>query len=158
MHCQEIQPNLLDYSRGLLSGPEAEEVRAHLAGCKACSALAKQDLAFAKRLEAIPAQGPANDVWTLVRTRTKPRRISLRALSGLLTGPPVMRRALAFTAAAGIVAGLLYTGFKPEAPTVPPGMIPGGMNTTKNAAVVVKWSDDPLGKHSDAVVQLIDEM
>jgi hypothetical protein len=153
MKCEQIQLNLLDYSRGLLTGPEADGIRDHLRGCELCKAVLADELAFANRLTALPPQEPVNDVWALVRARTKPRRIGMARLRGLVSGPAMVRKALALTAAAGVILGGLYTGLRPDEPKRVVKQQPAA--TTLAA---VGWSDDPIGDHTDAVVKFIDDM
>lgn len=147
MNCEQIQPSLLDYSRGLLSGPESAAVRAHLRNCAQCAELLKEEIDFHRNLADLPEERPANDIWALVRTRTKPTR--LRAPLALLGRMPiVLRRAVCAAAAVAVMAVGFYS-LKPadhqSAQKIP-------------TTVTVKWSDDPIGGHTDAMVNFIDEM
>ena len=151
MKCTEIQPSLLEYGRGLLSGPEARRVKSHLDKCVRCKILLAEELAFAGRLAALPVDEPANDVWALVRARTKPSPLSLRGLRTLLSGHSLVRKAIAFAAAAGMVLGALYVELKPEEPKTV-------VKKQAATAVAVGWSDDPIGDHTDAVVAFIDDL
>ena len=149
MKCEQIQPNLLDYATGLLSGPEAQRIADHLAQCPECAALLDEEIAFSRRLSEFPDEAPANDVWALVRARTKPARFRpvswLRAITA--TG---IRRATAAAVAAAIVL-VAFFAFNPADRT--PDIKPRPTDTVK-----VKWSDDPLGGQTDAMIEFIDNM
>ena len=152
MKCDEVQPILLDYGRGLVSGPETRKLRAQLDKCKNCAALLQEELAFARRLSALPAEQPANDVWALVRARTRPRMIRpLAWLRGLADASAGLKRAVAATAVAAVAAVTIYSfniqQVDEKEPLPPP-----------SSGVVVTWSDDPLGGHTDALVEFIDKM
>ena len=147
MKCEQIQPNLLDYSKGLLTGPEAEQVRTHAAKCAACAALLEEETAFARRLASIGEEVPANDVWAMVRIKTKPRRFPVTAWARLLVATPV-RRMAAVGVAAVVMAAVLMGPVQQPIQNEPP---------SRNR-VMVKWSDDPLGNHTDAVIDFIDKM
>lgn len=136
----------------MLSGPEADRIRKHLGKCPACKAVMAEELAFAGRLATLPAEEPKNDVWALVRSRTKPRTFAIGWLRGFMSGPALIRKALALTAAVGILCGALYTGLRP--PDQPKQVV----RHSPAATVAVGWSDDPIGGHTDAVVKFIDDM
>ena len=149
MNCEQIQPNLLDYSRGLLSRPESEEVRRHIAKCDECAALLEDEAAFAGQLSVMPYEQAANDVWALVRARTKPSRFrSIAALPKMLTAR--VARMTAVAVAAGAILATAYS-LKPPAPPTQP-------NITRPGVTVAVVSDDPLGSHSDAMIDVIDKM
>ena len=149
---KQIQPNLLDYSEGRLSGPEADQVGTHLAECAACRTFLGEEAAFAGELAAMPEEGPANDVWALVRARTKPRRVRplvwLRGLVG--TGA---RRATAAAVAAALALVLIVVVSLNTVQHQPDNSASQGENL-----VTVKWSDDPLGDNTDAMIDFIDNM
>lgn len=102
-------------------------------------------------LTAVPDEAPVHDVWALVRARTRPRRAWsiawLRTIS-----PRAVRRAAAFAAVIAVGTGVFY-GIRPSAPE-----IEKPEPTASVATVTVKWSDDPLGQHTDAVIAAIDGM
>ncbi len=155
MNCDQIQPNLLDYGKGLLSQPESEDIAAHLKQCAKCAAELKEEIAFSGRMAALTDEKPENDVWALVRAQTKPRKIDVFAwLRGLSVVPVSIRRTAAVVAAASVVAVTLYSvnislNHNDQAPVV-------RMQT--HSMVAVKWSDDPVGGQTDAMVDLIDKM
>ncbi len=135
----------------MLSGREAREIRAHIAKCAECAALLEEEMALSARLSDLPDHAPVNDVWALVRARTKPRAFRPMAWLGALRGTPVVvRRAVAAAAVAAVVAFGIYTTM-PEPPAAPNAPNPP-------RTVTVKWSDDPLGGHTDAMVKYIDNM
>ncbi|MHB9035704.1 MAG: anti-sigma factor family protein [Armatimonadota bacterium] len=150
MKCEQIQPNLLDYSEGRLSQPEFEEVRAHIGECAECAALLEEEIAFSKRLSALPAEQPTNDVWALVRARTKPKRVGL-----LVTLADFMRSGYRRAAAAIVVAMLVLVSVYSFAPTTDHSVKPSGRSATVQQ---VKWSDDPMGTQTDAMIEFIDNM
>ncbi|MGC8863000.1 MAG: zf-HC2 domain-containing protein [Armatimonadota bacterium] len=153
MKCEEVQPILLDYGRGLVSGPEARRLKAHLDNCKQCSDLLAEELAFWHRLSALPMEEPRNDVWALVRTRTRPRMLRLPAWARGFTGTrAALRRAIA-AAAVAVVAAVTVYSFA----VLPPDQ-PGAVQAPPAGVVTVKWSDDPLGGHADALVECMDKM
>jgi hypothetical protein len=120
--------------------------------CKECAALLAEELAFARTLSALPLEQPANDVWALVRARTRPRMIRLPAwLRGLGDASAAFKRTVAATGIAAVAAVTIYSfALLPpdrKEPVPPP-----------KGAVTVKWSDDPLGGHTDALVDCIDRM
>ncbi|MCL5105334.1 MAG: zf-HC2 domain-containing protein [Armatimonadetes bacterium] len=147
MNCEQIQPNLLDYSRGQLSRPESEKVRLHIAKCDQCAALLEDEAAFAGRLGTLPYEQAANDVWALVRARTKPSRFRSVLLPDKLTTR--FGRIAATTVAAAAILATAYSLKTPAPPTQPD-------NTRPISVAVV--SDDPLGGHSDAMIDVIDNM
>ena len=149
MNCDRIQPILLDYGKGLLSGPEAEQIKAHLEKCAECAALLDEEIAFSQRLAALPDEQPANEVWALVRARTKPR--GLRPIAWL-------RRVTTFAfrkvVAAAVAILLIAVGFY----ALGPGVRKPEKTVDLDQIAVIQWSDDPLGDHTDAMIELIDNM
>ena len=79
MKCNQVQPNLLDYSLGTLTAGEAQDVSAHLAVCSACRELREQETLISGMLAASPQYGPKRDVWDVISTRieAKPARTRL---------------------------------------------------------------------------------
>ncbi len=148
-----MQPILLDYGKGLLSGAEARKLTAHLGRCEECAVLLQEELAFARTLSALPMEQPTNDVWALVRTRTRPRIIRpLAWLRGLSDSSAAFKRTIAATAVAAVAAVTVYSFTLVQTPrdeVVQPAPRP---------VVAIKWSDDPLGNHTDALVDCIDGM
>ncbi|MGI6296130.1 MAG: zf-HC2 domain-containing protein [Armatimonadota bacterium] len=148
MNCNQIQPNLLDYSRKLLSGREQEIIKAHLRKCPECERVLQEEVALFARLSGIPEEQPRNDVWALVRSRTRRSALPLSRLRGLLsTG---LRKKMAAASAAAVLAAIgLYNlaATPPQTPAQP-----------EQKVVVAVYSDDPLGGHTDAVIDSIDKM
>lgn len=153
MKCEQIQPNLLDYGKGRLSSSEHNEIKLHIEECPECRALLEEELAFNLQLSTVPIEEPVNDVWALVRTKTRSRRYN--PFGWLRTAFSThYRRAAATAVALGAIAAVVFSnlpvedGPKYTAKIKPPA----------ESIAVVKWSDDPLGKHTDAMVDLIDRM
>lgn len=147
MNCEQIQPNLLDYGRKLLTGPEYEQVKTHVSKCADCAALLRQEMATYEKLARIAEVSPPHDVWALVRSRTKPRRV--RPLVWLHS---LIATNLRKAATAAIAMALLAVGFYNVV------LVNPEPSTSKPPVVVTVYSDDPLGGHTDAVVASIDDM
>ena len=151
MNCEQVQPNLLDYSNGALSSPEKSKIKAHLETCEACRAVLQGEQAIAARLSQFPAEEPLNDVWALVRARTKPRQ---SILPGWVTGINVWyRRAAATALAVGViaagVASFHQSAQKPDS----------GITEAKGpSAVLVQWTDDPLDHKNDVMMSYLSNM
>ncbi|MDH7601383.1 MAG: hypothetical protein QHI38_04470 [Armatimonadota bacterium] len=155
MNCEEVQPILLDYGKGRVSGPEARKVKNHLESCKTCKAFLEDELAFDMRLSAVPPVEPVNDVWALVRARTKPRRLSPAVwLVKIRSASAAAKRAAAAVAVVGVAAVMFYS-LNLNEPNVAPG--PATTSGADNV-IAVKWSDDPLGSHREALVECLDKM
>jgi len=148
MNCEHIQPSLLDYSRKLLKGPEAEEIRRHLDNCPECAAVLKDESELSELLSSVPDEQPRNDVWALVRSRTRPRTIRPLVWLHSLVSTSARRAATAGIAAAAVFAFYATSNLKPPAP----------QPMVQNPPVVAVYSDDPLGGHTDAVIDSIDDM
>jgi predicted dinucleotide-binding enzyme len=105
-------------------------------------------VALFARLSGIPEEQPRNDVWALVRSRTRRSALPLSRLRGLLsTG---LRKKMAAASAAAVLAAIgLYNlaATPPQTPAQP-----------EQKVVVAVYSDDPLGGHTDAVIDSIDKM
>lgn len=154
MNCEQVQPELLDYSSGALSSPESSEIRAHLETCKACRAVLREETAFAARLSQFPAEEPINDVWALVRARTKPRE---SVLPGWVMGINVWyRRAAATALAVGVIAAGVAAFHPMQGPGAKPTIVnvPGGSVPT----VAVQWTDDPLDHKNDVMMSYLSNM
>jgi hypothetical protein len=136
-----------------VSGPEARRLKAHLDKCEQCSALLADELEFWRRLSALPMEEPANDVWALVRARTRPRMIRLPSWVRSLAGAPAaVRRTVAAAAVVAVAAVTVYSfAVLPPERSQP-------VKTAPEGVVTVKWSDDPLGGHADALVECMDKM
>lgn len=146
-----IQPELLDYSKGLLKRSEAEAVRVHLDTCAECAALLNEEVAFDRSLAAMPEEHPANDVWALVRARTRPKRYSPAVLLRGFVAPRV-RRALAFAGAVAAVVAVFH-GVTPTVPETTPNYTPEAV-----ASAVVPVADEPLASHADALIDVLEGM
>jgi anti-sigma factor RsiW len=107
MKCKQAQPNLLDYSRGLLAPKEAEAVRTHLEGCSQCAAALEAEVLLAARLEATSLHGPLPDVWPLVQLGIHPSRRSAGILD--VFRPTYIRRLAAVAATVGVIIVVLFS-------------------------------------------------
>ena len=148
MKCDEIQAELLDFGMGLLSGPECQLIKTHLSECKECAALLEEELAFAKGLSALPLEQPAHDVWPQIEARTSPKRSSPATWLRDLVATRTRKLAVAALAAA-VMAATVYN-------VIPQPATP--VDNKQASAVMVKWSDDPLAGHADALVDSIDHL
>lgn len=149
MNCNQIQPNLLDYSRKLLSGREQEVIKAHLQTCPECARALQEETAMFNRLSGLPDEQPRNDVWALVRSRTRRSVLPLSLLRGLLSAN-LRKKIAAASAMAALAAVGLYNiaAIDPQPAPAP----------AKPKVVMAVYSDDPLGGHTDAVIDSIDKM
>lgn len=104
-------------------------------------------MATYEKLARIAEVSPPHDVWALVRSRTKPRRV--RPLVWLHS---LIATNLRKAATAAIAMALLAVGFYNVV------LVNPEPSTSKPPVVVTVYSDDPLGGHTDAVVASIDDM
>lgn len=140
---------------GRVSGTEAQQVRDHLEKCRDCEALLREEMEFAARLSAVPMEGPRNDVWALIRARTRPRVISPVAWLLRIRGARAFVKRATAVAAVFCVAAVAFYGTKLHDNDVK-SMSPEKMSA--GSVITVKWSDDPLGAHREALVECIDGM
>ena len=146
MKCEKVQPNLLDYGKGLLEAPESQKIKAHIEHCVECKAILEEELAFSAQLSALPEEQPVNDVWAAIALRTKPKELRPMIWLTKLFATN-LRRAVAATATTAVLIAALYS-YQPidQKPTI---------NNGPKPVTAVKWSDDPLGEHTDATIELI---
>jgi len=149
MRCEQAQPNLLDYSRGLLSGRDAAEVRRHVAACAECRAVAEDEVRLASRLSALPRPQPEADVWGIVqaKVRSAPRRPSLL---------DVVRRTYSrrLAAAVAAVAAVLLLAF---VVVIPRQTAQPEREAVKQAIALMRIPDqqaDPVGT-TDAMMEVL---
>ena len=111
----------------------------------------REETAIAARLSRLPAAEPLNDVWALVRARTRPRE---SMLPGWLVGANQWYRRAAATAlvACVVVAGVLAF----RSPAVSPEQVVEQVKPP--SAVAVQWSDDPLGHENDVMMSYLSNM
>lgn len=109
MKCKRAQPNLLDYSRGLLRTEEAGTIRAHLEGCAACRAALEEDARLAEKFAALPEAGPRADVWPLVHARLAVGRPRLRVF-GIVSRPYARRFVGAAAACVVLIVAMVAVG------------------------------------------------
>ena len=141
--------NLLDYSKGALSGPENRAIEAHLRGCPECAALLEEEVAFASRLAAVPQEMPTSDVWAAVSERTKPKSFFAFPVLARLARTNVCRIA---AAAAVVVIAFVLSFRGAQTPPTP------AVTQEKAPVVTVQWYDDPIGSETDAMIDAIDNM
>jgi len=152
MNCEQIQINLLDYANGRLSQPECDKVREHLNECAECAVLLKEEVAFSRRLDSLDCVQPENDVWALVRAKTKPSRWHmLTALGSFMRGGYRLM-------AAAAVALLLFAAVFSFTLTNNQQKSPEMSAQVKSSVTQVKWSDDPMGNQTDATIEYINNM
>ncbi len=101
------------------------------------------------RLSGLPDEQPRNDVWALVRSRTRRSVLPLSLLRGLLSAN-LRKKIAAASAMAALAAVGLYNiaAIDPQPAPAP----------AKPKVVMAVYSDDPLGGHTDAVIDSIDKM
>ncbi|HOM71985.1 MAG TPA: zf-HC2 domain-containing protein [Armatimonadota bacterium] len=114
MNCNQIQPNLLDYNRGLLNQREAAAVRAHLNVCPECRAVMDAEIKLADRLSAAPAIEPQSDVWTRVEAKISTHRHK-RSVFDLFFAGTARKLATAVTALTVLIA-VMIAMYEPPAP------------------------------------------
>lgn len=153
MNCEQIKINLLDYAEGRLSQPECEEIREHLGKCTECAAFLKEEIAFSNKLRSIESAQPDNDVWALVRARTKPSRWHL-----LKTFGGFAKSGYRMAAAAAVIAVLLFAAIFSLTLTNNQQKSPEMSAQVKSSVTQVKWSDDPMGSQTDATIEYINNM
>jgi len=135
----------------LLKGSEYEEIRDHLSTCEECAAVLEEEIAFSQRLGSIPDEQPCNDVWALVRSQTRPKRVRPLVWLHSLVSTSVRRIATATTVAAVVIGFGFYSASVVNTPPAPVAQV-------QKPPVVAVYSDDPLGGHTDAVIDSIDDM
>lgn len=109
----------------------------------------REEMELFGKLSRLTEQQPRNDVWALVRSRTRRSPLSLSLLRGIVS-VNLRKKIAALSAAAVLTAvGLYNLALTPPQPTPTP---------TEQSVVVAVYSDDPLGMHTDAVIDSIDKM
>lgn len=110
----------------------------------------QDEIAFSTRLISSADEQPRNDVWALVRARTKPRTIRpLVWLHGLMAMN--IRKAAAAAVTVAVLLITFYSTSLVNNPTPQPSPKP-------QAPVIAVNSDDPIGNHTDAVIDYIGDM
>jgi anti-sigma factor RsiW len=74
MKCKQAQPDLLEYSRDLLTPADSGRIREHLESCAACRAELEAEKKMAESLSSVPVLAPTSDVWQQVVTRVRQER------------------------------------------------------------------------------------
>jgi anti-sigma factor RsiW len=152
MNCEQIQPKLLDLSRGRLSAFDKKETKEHLAGCPACRALLAEEEALDHRLMDLPVAVPRTDLWPLVRSSVRRHEPVMARLRSVFGAP---RRALAAGLAVAAAAAVIIVTSPARQPQV---------TKTETHAVLVYQSaqptaawDDPMGDNTERVLAAIKE-
>lgn len=117
--------------------------------CAECAAVLREETALFKLLARLPDEQPHNDVWALVRSRTKPSRVRPLVLLHGLVATTLRKAATASVALAVLAVGLYNVVLVNPQPTA---------NPPDHRIIIAVYSDDPLGGHTDAVIDSIDDM
>lgn len=105
------------------------------------------------RLGRLALAEPVNDVWALIRAKTKPRESGIGSWIG---GMNVWyRRAAATALAAGAIAAGVAMYHQPTSTPGGPALV---QQPTKVESVHVQWSDDPLNHHNDTMMTYLVDM
>jgi anti-sigma factor RsiW len=157
MNCNKAQPNLLDYSRGLLKPREASAIRVHLEGCPECRAVLETEIEFAQRLSASPKPMPQADVWLHVQSRIRhdSRRQSFFEL--LRTG---FSRKIAVAAALFAVLVIAMFSIAPWNTPQPAKNRQAEQESIKQAVALLQvqpTSDNTDGGTTDAMMKVLDD-
>jgi len=126
-------------------------VRAHLAECPECAALVQGELDLVARLGSVPMVSPENDVWALIRARTRPRLFRDFGRTRVAAALAPFYR---FAALATVLIVLAYSLFSLFSNGAGHTTKPDGVQT----GMLVQWSDDPVGTHTSELVSFIDDM
>ncbi len=158
MNCNQAQPELLDYSKGLLEPHKAEEIKAHLDGCAECRTVLEAEVLLDQQLA--DAQRPVPDserVWALIepRIRQVPHRVNLLNMFRAAVARRLMAAAAAF--AVVIVAALVFIPHQPSAPALDVKARTAELVTMMKTQPVDQQID-PVGTTEDMMSILQDEL
>ncbi len=109
----------------------------------------QEEVELIRELSRLPDEQPHNDVWTLVRSRARRDALPLSLLRGMLSAD--LRKKVAAASAVAVLAAFGLYNLAPISPQ--PALAP-----TEQKVIVAVYSDDPLGGHTDAVIDSIDKM
>jgi len=154
MKCEQIQPNLLDYSRGTLSVSEKSEIREHLKTCDECSAVLQDEMALDIMFKSVPTTEPSGDVWQKVESRITASSPGLLQRLRNMAGMRIFKATGAIAVTAALLA-VITIQFHPQARNANEYIAPP---QTVAANVSVKWTDDPAGDNSDAMAKYIENL
>lgn len=155
MKCEQIQPNLLDYSRGTLRISEKAEICDHLKTCKECSAILVEEMTLDAIFKSVPMEEPTRDLWTSVASRVSSSKLGILHRLHFIVGMRVVRAVGAVAVTAALLAAIT-AGLRPVEPRLNDFSTPNQNLTASN--VSIKWTDDPAGDSSDAMLKYIDDM
>lgn len=105
----------------------------------------EEEMAFACKLAAIPEEKPVNDVWALVRVKTKPRGLYL----GFVWNA-VGIRARRLVAIGAVLIAVVAFACSFNQPVPEP--------TRPQGTLVVVASDDPLARQTDTMIDIMERM
>lgn len=155
MKCEQIQPNLLDYSRGTLSISEKAEIREHLKTCDECSVILQEEIALDAMFKSVPTAEPTADIWKTVESRVTSSKHGIMDRLRIMAGTRLFRTTGAIAVTAALLAVITFQ-FHPDQRTVNDGVI--SKNSQAIANVSVKWTDDPTGDNSDEMAKYIESL
>ena len=153
MKCDQIQPNLLDYSRGLLNPREAESIRAHIERCENCRSMLDAESSLVERLLALPVVELRSDVWSRVQSKLAPSR---RRFGIFKIFPADYSRRLAAVAAVVVIVLAVFFSFHRQ-------QVMDEKARVHEAAVLLsvqpasQTTDDPLGPTTDAMLKVLED-
>lgn len=116
--------------------------------CPECASVLREETALFKRLARVPDEQPCHDVWALVRSRTRPNRVRPLVWLHGLVATNLRRAATASVALAVLAVGVYNVVLVNPQPTSAPDQ----------KIIIAVYSDDPIGGHTDAVIDSIDDM
>lgn len=154
-----MQPNLLEYSRGLLNPREAEGVRAHLETCALCRAVMESEIELAGKLATMPSHEPKADVWALVHARIRAERAPARATVFEKIRTAVSRKVAVATATVAVAATITLVAVNPwQAPAPKPGY--DKTTSIKQAVTLMQVqpiADDSVVDTTDAMMKVLED-
>jgi anti-sigma-K factor RskA len=153
MKCEQIQPNLLDYSRGTLSVSEKTEIREHLKTCDDCSAVLQEEISLDTMFKSVPPAEPTADIWNIVESRISSSKPGIMDRLRIMSRMRLFKATGAIAVTAALLAVITFQ-FRPEQRTANNGIISNDSVAVAN--VSVKWTDDPTGDSSDAMAKYIE--
>ncbi len=107
-----------------------------------------EEIKLASRLASLPAEEPSTGVWNIIQAKTKPKTYSPFAWLSIINSFNLRKAAVA--AVAIVLLLVAFYAFRPEENKPVPNEVP--------ISQLVMWSDDPMGKHTDAIVEYISNM
>lgn len=109
----------------------------------------REEVRLYKQLSRLPDEQPHNDVWALVRSRTRRKRIRPLVTLHSMVATSFRRIATASVALILLTIGAYNLALLHVEPPPAP---------TEQQVIAAVYSDDPIGGHTDAVIDSIDGM